>query len=295
MTQPRNQPRVSVILPAYNEAQHIQRSVVSVLGQTFTDFELILLDDGSTDETWKVIGEFDDPRIHKVQLGRMGFTRALNYGLRMARGEYIARMDADDESLPERLERQVAFLDSNPTISILGTCYLKNDAMRAESYVRLHPEDDRDIRRAMALYVPLCHGSVMFRKTVVQKIGGYDETIPDTEDLELWLRAAPYFKFANLRPPPAYVYYFDTQQSFFENSLGRRRRVWNMMKLNVRAVRLFRLAPYYYVLIGVKLLYYFVLTSSLKRIARKLLPGTREVRVHPRVNEHSPSVYEEIG
>ena len=293
MTLHGNQPRVSVILSAYNEERNIRRSVASILEQTFTDFELILLDDGSTDNTWEIIQEFDDPRIREENLGRVGRNKALNRGLNLARGEYIAIMDADDESLPERLNRQVAFLDLNPMISILGTCYFKNDAMRSERFVRCHPQDDRVIRRAMALYIPLCHGTVMFRRAVVQKIGGYDESIPDAEDLELWLRAAPYFKFANLGPPPVYIYNFHPRHSFFEDSLGRRRRVWNAIKLNARAVRLFRLPPYYYALIGAKLLYHFALPSSSKRLARKLLLKSKEERVHSRVQQPSPSVPEE--
>ena len=293
--QNRNEPRVSVILPAYNEERYIRRSVGSILGQTFADFELILLDDGSTDTTWQVIQEFDDPRIRKEQLSRMGFTKALNHGLRIARGEYIARMDADDESLPKRLERQVAFLDSNATISILGTCYFKNDAMRNERYVRRFPEDDRDIRRAMALYIPLCHGSVMFRKAVVQKIGGYNESIHDAEDLELWLRAAPYFRFANLGPPPVHIYNFDPHNSFFEKSLGRSRRVWETSKLHGRAVRLIQLPPWYYGLLGARMLYYFALPSGLKRIARKLIPGISESAPQSSALDSQPGAREQIG
>ena len=295
MAEYKDQPRVSVILTAYNEERYIRRAVDSILAQTFTDFELILLDDGSTDGTWEIMQEFDDPRIRRERLGRAGRSRALNHGLSLARGEYIAIMDADDESLPERLARQVAFLDSHPAISILGTAYYKYDAMRDERYIRCHPQADEDIRRAMAIGIPICHGSVMFRKAVVEKVGGYDENIPDAEDLELWLRAASYFKFANLGPPPVYIYWFDPQHSFFETSLGRFRRVWNTMRLNAYAIRLFRLPAYYYALLGAKLLYYFVLPGSLKRTARKLVSRSREFPLQSRVPGHDPLVRSDIG
>ena len=278
LTTHRDQPRVSVILPAYNEERYIRRSVESILCQTFKDFELIVLDDGSTDDTWRIIREFSDPRLRKERLDRVGFTRALNHGLRMARGEFIARIDGDDESLPERLERQVAFFDANLAISILGTTYYKHDAMRNERYIRQFPEADREIRRAMALYIPICHGSVMFRKTVFEEIGGYNEQSRDAEDLELWIRAASHFKFANLGPPPVHIYHFDPEHSFFENTLGRRWRVWNTIKLNRRAIQSLGLPRYLYVPLLAKLLYHFVLTDSLKRVARKLLPGMREVQ-----------------
>jgi glycosyltransferase involved in cell wall biosynthesis len=223
----------------------------------------------------------------------MGFTKALNHGLRLARGEYIARMDADDESLPERLERQVAFLDSHPNVSILGTAYYKYDALRNERYVRYHPRSDQDIRRSMALYIPICHGSVMYRKAVVERVGGYDENISDIVDLELWLRAAPYFKFANLGTP-LYVYWFDPQHSFFEMSHGRYRRVWHTVKLNAHAIQLFRLPAYYYVLLAAKLLYYFALPTSFKRIARKLVSGSKELPPKSRLPEHVSHVRQQI-
>ena len=279
----KNQPDVSVILTAYNEDMFIRRSVNSILGQTFEDFELLLIDDGSTDSTWEIMQEFKDPRIRQHQLARIGRSRVLNYGLSLARGKHIALMDADDESLPERLENQVAFLDSNPTISILGTTYYRYDARRNERYVRSFPSNDGNIRRSMALYIPICNGSVMYRRAVVDKVGGYNEDIDDLEDLDLWLRAAPHFQFANLGPPPVHIYWFDPQHSYFHGTYGRYRRVWHSIKLNGRAIRQFQLPAYYYALLGAKLLYYAVLPNSLKRIARRLVSGSKELPLGSRV------------
>lgn len=275
----KDSPRVSVVMPAYNEEKLIRRSVCSILSQSYTDFELIVVDDGSTDNTWQILNEFDDPRIRLARPGRLGFNRALNYGMSMARGEYIARMDADDESLPDRLERQVAFLGINPEISILGAPYLKYDAMRNECLLRVHPQTDQEIRRAMGFYIPICHGAVMFRKIVVDKLGGYNEDVLDQEDLELWLRAAPYFKFANLDLPPAYIYWFDPKKSFFEGSLGRPKRTWISLRLHARAIRELDLPAYNYTMLGAKFLYAFLLPNRLKRFARKLVSGNKETQV----------------
>ncbi|OGF55346.1 MAG: hypothetical protein A2Z21_07745 [Candidatus Fraserbacteria bacterium RBG_16_55_9] len=267
---------MSVVLPAFNEEGYIRRSVDSILSQTFPDFELILLDDGSTDDTWKIMQSYQDSRIRMIQLGRVGFTKALNYGLRISRGDYIARMDADDESLPKRLERQVEFLDSQPTVSIVGTTYYRHDGLRNERYVRCFPQHDQDIRRALGLYIPICHGSVMFRKVVIEKVGGYNESLSDLEDLELWLRAAPHFRFANLGPPPLHVYWFDPKHSYFQSMHGSYRRVRQSIRLNGRAIRQLNLPKHYYALLGAKVLYYALLPNRLKRMARRLVAGATE-------------------
>ena len=279
----KEQPDVSVVLTAYNEEMYIRRSVNSILEQTLEEFELLLVDDGSTDSTWEIMQEFNDPRIRRRQLARVGRSKALNCGLSLARGKYVALMDADDESLPARLERQVEFLDSNPAVSILGTTYYMYDARRNERYVRSFPSNDREIRRALALYIPICNGSVMYRRAVVEKVGGYDENIDDLVDYELWLRAARHFRFANLGQPPAHIYWFDPQHSYFEKTHGRYKRVWHGIKLNGRAIRQFRLPAYYYALLGAKILYYAVLPNSLKRIARRLVSGSNELPLGSRV------------
>lgn len=276
-------PRVSVILPAYNEAKYIRRSVNSILAQTFVDFELILLDDGSDDGTWEIIQTFDDPRIRPIKLDRQGFSNALNHGLQIACGEYIARMDADDESLPMRFERQVTFLDANPDITVLGTAYYKYDAMRDESYIRIHPQNDSEIRNAMALYHPICHGAVMFRRTLVEKVGGYNNILA-ASDLDLWLRAAPYFRFANL-DTPLYVYWFDPSHSYFELSLGRFRRAWVSVTLHARAIRELQMPKYYYALLVARWVYYIILPNRIKRLVRRLVSKSEEIPIPSQMPE----------
>jgi glycosyltransferase involved in cell wall biosynthesis len=271
-------PRVSVIMPAFNEASYVRRSIDSILAQTFRDFELIVVDDGSTDGTWGIVQGYDDPRIVGVRGERGGVCRAVNRGLEMARGEYLARMDADDESLPERLERQVRFLDAHPSISILGTAYYKWDALHGERYARFHPETDEAIRRSLGLYIPICQGTVMFRREVYETIGGYDPTIPDAEDMDLWLRAAPHFRFANL-PEPLYVYWFDPEHSFFEQSMGRLGRTSNRYRLSVRAIRELGLPVHYHLLAAGQFLYGLVLPTGARRLVRRWISSSREEEI----------------
>jgi hypothetical protein len=186
-------------------------------------------------------------------------------------------MDADDESLPLRFEKQVEFLDHHPEISILGTGYIKNDAMRTEKFTRFFPALDDEIKLSMAYQIPICHGTVMFRKTILETLDGYNEIIPDAEDLELWIRAAAQnYKFANLQIP-LHIYWFDPKTSYFEATLGRRKRALNTLKLNAKAIKQMHLPIYYYLYLVAKLVYYFLLPTGLKTIARKLVSKSTEV------------------
>jgi glycosyltransferase involved in cell wall biosynthesis len=115
-------PRITVLMPVHNGEPYLDASVRSILGQTYGDFEFLVIDDGSTDGSARILRAYQDPRFRIVENGRnLGVVETLNRGLSLSRGEYVARMDCDDESLPERLERQVSFLDSHPEVGVLGT------------------------------------------------------------------------------------------------------------------------------------------------------------------------------
>lgn len=266
-------------MTAYNEEHQIIRSINSILNQTFKDFEFIIIDDGSIDKTVELVRQVEDSRIKLYTPGRLGFTKALNFGIRNSVGQYIARMDADDESLPQRFEKQIEYLDQHPEISILGTAYIKNDSMRVEKYTRYPPESDEEIKLSMAYQIPICHGSVMFRKNFFESIEGYNENIPDEEDLELWIRAAVKgYKFANLQIP-LYIYWFDPKTSFFEATLGRRKRAINNIKLSAKAINQMHLPFYYYSILVAKLFYYFLLPTKIKTFARRIISKSKEVRI----------------
>ncbi len=115
-------PRITVIMPVYNCELYIKEAIDSILNQTFTDFEFLIIDDASTDKTVSIIKEYKDFRIQLIEKeGNKGISDSLNYGLKVAKGEYIARMDGDDISLPERFVKQVTFLDSNPDVILCGS------------------------------------------------------------------------------------------------------------------------------------------------------------------------------
>jgi len=196
----RSTPLVSVIMSVRNDARFVAQAIGSILRQTTPDFEFIIFDDGSTDSSRQVIDSFPDARIRVSALPGVGLASALNQGLAMARGVYVARQDADDVSQPERLQRQIACLDAHPDISILGTAItaIDQDGRQLRDYE--YPLADAEIRKELArMRNPLVHGSLMYRRQQVVEIHGYRPAFRKSEDYDMLLRAAGYLQFANLR------------------------------------------------------------------------------------------------
>lgn len=193
-------PRLSVLLPTYDAVEFVERAVGSVLDQTYEDFELIVIDDGSTDGTVEAIRQFEDDRIRLIQReDESGITSALNAGIDAADGEYLARQDADDWSAPERFERQVGFLDANPEVALLGTgaWLVDEDGQRTGRRRVLERPDFEDL----LVHNEFVHGSVMMRREALEAVDGYDEWFPTTEDYDLWLRLAKRFPTRNIDEP----------------------------------------------------------------------------------------------
>lgn len=188
---------VSVIMPAYNAAEHIREAIDSILGQIFSDFEFLIIDDGSTDNTVDIIEEYNDPRIKLIRNeDNKGLVYTLNKGLEIAQGRYIARMDADDISRTERFEKQVIFLDENPEISILSVAF----EFLGTPYHIHFPTDNEGIKVKLLENTALLHPGAMFRKEAVIKNNlRYNEDYKYAEDYHLWAIAAQQgIKMANL-------------------------------------------------------------------------------------------------
>lgn len=195
----RRLPRVTVLLPVYNAARYVGQAVHSVLSQTFADFELIVVDDASSDESPRIVQSFDDPRIRFVRNDRnLGLTPTLNRGLALARGEFVARQDADDLSAPTRLEHQVAFLSSNAAVAVVGSWYTKIGENGELLGDRTLPTADAGIRWAMLSYCPMVHSAAMFRRDAIVALGGYDERFAYAQDFDLWSRVAKVHRLANV-------------------------------------------------------------------------------------------------
>ncbi len=194
-------PKVSVIMSVYNAEKHVKEAIDSILNQTFSDFEFIIVNDGSTDRTSEILKSYTDLRLIIVNQANKGVTRSLNKAIEMARGQYIARMDADDISLPQRLQMQVEFLEEHPAVSLVGTSVLQIDEdgkIMAEWSLLT---ESAQIKKALLTENQFCHGSVMFRRERIEKVGGYREEFERAQDYDLWLRIAEHYEVANLATP----------------------------------------------------------------------------------------------
>lgn len=180
-----NNPKISVLLPVYNCELYIKEAIDSILNQTFSDFELLVIDDASTDKTVEIIKSFSDSRIILTQKSRnSGLIDSLNFGVSIAKGKYLARMDGDDISLPERFSKQVDFLETNPNIIMCGTAYKTFGAIEKE--IR-HPLSHEKIAVQLCLNSAFGHPTVMGKKAIFEK-HNYNKDFEKVEDYELWSR-----------------------------------------------------------------------------------------------------------
>ena len=195
-------PKISVILPIYNAQAFIADAVKSVLTQSVQDFELILIDDASSDRTPGILDGMTDSRIHIVRHDEnRGLVASLNEGLRLSSGKYIARMDHDDIALPDRFARQLAFLEQHSSIGVVGTGYRLIDGVGALGPSYRPPVTHEEISWAMSFLCPLAHPTVMAHRDLLLANGGYNESAAYAEDYDLWERLSRQVNFANLPEP----------------------------------------------------------------------------------------------
>lgn len=183
------EPLISVLLPVYNAEEFVKEAVDSILCQTFTNFELLVLNDGSTDNSMELVTHFKDKRIRIINNdGNKGLIYTLNKGIQEAKGEYIARMDADDIALPNRFERQIKYLQKHKEISILGS---NVETFGNEAKITNYPINDEEIKLHMLFENPLCHPTVMFRKSIfLENNLSFNSKALHMEDWWLWFDAA---------------------------------------------------------------------------------------------------------
>ena len=189
-----SEPKISVVMPVYNSEKYLQESIESILNQTFTDFEFIIVDDQSTDSSWQIIQEYanKDSRIVAVKnTGKKGCYPARNCGHKLAKGKYIAVMDSDDIALPQRLQTQFDFMEQNPDIGICGS-WAKNFGNQND--IIKTPITHDEIRDTSFFYSPMVHPTAMFTNNAIC----YSEEHSSAQDYKLWCRKINEFKFANI-------------------------------------------------------------------------------------------------
>lgn len=191
---------VTVLMAVYNGEAYVAQAVESVLAQTFADFELIIVNDGSTDGTQQMLDRYHDSRMRVVANDQnLGLTRSLNKGIRLARGKYIARQDADDVSLPERLAHQVAYLENHSQVGLVGCASRWIDGQGRFLRTMEPPTEPEQVGALLLATIPFLHGTFMIRRESLQDIGGgYNERLPVAQYCELLLRLAERWDLANL-------------------------------------------------------------------------------------------------
>jgi len=193
--------RVSIVLPVRNGEKHLLAALNSIQNQTLQIFEIIIINDGSTDNTAEIVRQASvhDHRIIIINnSSRIGMGYVFNQGIHVAQGEYVARMDADDIAHPDRLAKQVDFLDANRDVIVVGSQLTLINEVGNLIGTRSYPLCDHDLRRVMARFSPFAHPATMFRRALVVGLGGYDPRWAPAEDLDLWIRMSKYGKLANL-------------------------------------------------------------------------------------------------
>ena len=192
-------PTVSVLMCVYNGEKYLKEAIDSILLQTYTDFELVIINDGSTDSSEDIILLYNDNRIKYFKNEtNIRLQASLNKGLEKCSGRLIARMDADDISLPTRFQKQVDFFESHPEIGVLGTgfVFIEGNGTQLESVK--YPASSSAIQWSLFFTCPIVHPSTMMRREVVDMVGGYNEQLKHAEDYDLWCRLCFLTKFSNL-------------------------------------------------------------------------------------------------
>ena len=200
-------PKISVVMSAYNAGAYLHEAVSSILGQTFQDFEFITINNGSSDDTGAILEKYQelDGRIRIYYHQQEGLIPAFNFGCRLARGEYVAFMDADDVSLAQRLEKQVEYLEEYPQIGIVGTWICKMDQYGLVTGRWCPPTTSKMLKWTHFFGVCVASPTVLVRREILQKLDFFRSDLRHAEDVDLWLRASLVTEFSNI-PEMLYKY-----------------------------------------------------------------------------------------
>ena len=253
-------PKVSIVTTAYNGEKYLEKLIASMLRQTFDDFEFIIVDDGSTDSTFHMLQQIKDPRVRIFKQSNQGQVNALITGIKYAQGELIARIDQDDYSLPDRLMRQVKFMDANPKASLCGSrwqvLYNGNLASQRVQFV----QNDTEIKKIISYFNPLSHSAIMFRKESYFLVGGYDENFLIAMDYDLYIRLMEIGEVHNIDEVLAVVRMHDESYSLKKSRL----KIFESIKIRCRAYSRFGGNPLFVGFFFLKSIVGLVLPSWLK-------------------------------
>lgn len=263
-----NNPKISVIMSVYNGEKYLREAIESILNQTFTDFEFLIVNDGSTDKTSEILKEYSQ-RDNKIKIinnsENIGLTRSLNKAIKLSKGKYIARIDANDISLPKRLEAQFNFMEKNPHVGLVS------------SYTQFIDEEDNPLDRINRPAIEMnprrlffdsqiCHSSIMIRKKILDRIGNYDEKFLYSQDSDLTFRI---FRIAKIAVVPEVLILWREQKS----SISTKKRLAQIKygsTARARAIHSNLYPKYYYLFLPLFFIKPFI-PAFIKRFLRKIL------------------------
>jgi glycosyltransferase involved in cell wall biosynthesis len=253
--------KISVIMSVYNGMPYLKEAVKSILSQSYRTFEFIIVDDASTDGSWDYLKNIKDERLTLIKNKKnRGLSASLNKALKIAKGKYIARMDADDISKRTRIEAQINFLEKNPKIALCGTWAKKIDKDGKIIGNMLYPISPEEIKKKIALFNPIIHPSIMARKTFFDKLGGYREEFDGAEDYDLLARGVHMFKYANIPEELLMLRFSKTRRS--QKSMHKMDKLDLKVKLNL--IREGGITPSSFFALAKKLAFIYLLPSSVK-------------------------------
>jgi glycosyltransferase involved in cell wall biosynthesis len=206
-------PRCTVLMPVFNGEKYLKEAIESILTQTWQDFEFLIINDGSTDSSDRIITSYSDQRItYRKHEQNLGFSQTLNEGIKVAQGDYIARMDCDDVSLPERLAVQIEFLETHPDYGVVGTLFsVLNESREITQIGGVKLLEDEELRLGLYVSNIFCHGETMYRRQLCLKHHiFYNQAYTPCEDYDLWIQLSKVTKFKTI-PQVLYYYMFHTQ------------------------------------------------------------------------------------
>lgn len=271
-------PKVSVISTVYNGEQHFNKALPSILAQSYSDFEYIIVNDGSSDNTLALLNKEaeNDSRVRVIDAGRVGRSRALNLAVEHAQGEFIIQQDFDDVSYSNRISEQIKYFENNSQVGVVGAFYKLIDENREEYYIRKPPERHADLVLAMARYIPIAHTIAAFRKKAWADAGGYP-SVDDIEDLHLWISMVKCgWRAENI--PLVLGEHFVYSQSYWHKSFRYKDRQKKLMMAQIRAIKDLKLPVYCYIY-PVGRTIYGLLPNTAKRLIRRVVGRSKEADV----------------
>lgn len=238
-------PLVSVVIPIHNAQKYLTQAIDSITSQTLKDFELILVNDASTDRTAQILNNYKkrDKRIRVVNnKNNLQMAKSLNLAINLAKSDLIARMDQDDISLPNRLKTQYEFMKENPKVAIVGNDIIIIDENGKTTGKRTYPTSSKDLKAILFRYSAFAHPTVMFRKSIFQEVGEYDSKRHPCEDIDLWFRLGKRYKFASI---PDFLFKYRISLSSGSHQNLKKTEIIGL-KIKIEAIKNYGYRPVFY-------------------------------------------------